>query len=57
MDLGGMDITTIGLGFLGLLLAFAFLKFLIKLPLYIMTFGILGALGYAAYTYLLPLLK
>ena len=57
MDLGGLDITTIGLGFLGLLIAFSFLKFLIKLPFYIMTFGILGALAYAAYTYLLPLLK
>ena len=28
MDLGGMDVTTIGLGFLGLLIAFAFLVLL-----------------------------
>ena len=57
MDFAGMDFTTIGIGIIGLLLVFAFLKFLIKLPFYIMTIGILAALAYAAYAFLLPLLN
>ena len=57
MDFGNMDLTTLGIGILGLLLVFGFFKFLIKLPFYIMTFAILGALGYAVYTYVLPLLN
>ena len=52
-----MDITSIVLLFGGLLIAFALLKFIIKLPFYLMTFGILGALGYAAYIYLWPMIR
>ena len=57
MDFGNMDLTTIGIGILGLLLIFGFFKFLVKLPFYIMTFAILGALGYAVYMYILPMLN
>lgn len=57
MDFGNMDITVLGIGILGLLLIFGFFKFLIKLPFYIMTFAVLGALGYAVYMYILPLLN
>ena len=57
MDFGNMDLTTIGISILGLLLVFGFFKFLIRLPFYLMTFAILGALGYAVYTFILPLLN
>lgn len=57
MDFGNMDLTTLGIGILGLLLIFGFFKFLVKLPFYIMTFAILGALGYAVYMYILPMLN
>lgn len=49
-----MDFVTIGLYIIAALIAFSLLKFLIKLPFYIMTFAILGALGYAVYTYIWP---
>lgn len=52
-----MDITSIVLLFGGLLIAFSLLKFIIKLPFYLMTFAILGVLGYAAYIYVWPMLK
>ena len=52
-----MDLVTIGMYLVGALIAFSLLKFLIKLPFYLMTFGILGALGYAAYVYLWPSLQ
>ena len=32
------------------------LKFLIKLPFYLVSLAILGALGYAVYQYVLPML-
>lgn len=52
-----MDLVTIGMYIIGALLALSLIKFLIKLPFYLMTFGILGALGYAAYVYLWPSLR
>lgn len=52
-----MDLMTAGLYLIGALIAFSLIKFLIKLPFYIMTFAILGALGYVAYTYVWPMLE
>ena len=52
-----MDITTIAIYFIAAIIAFAFLKFIIKLPFMIMTVAILGALGYAVYLYVWPMLQ
>ena len=51
-----MDVTTLAIAFIGLLIFFAAIKFIIKLPFYIMTFAILGGLGYVAFQFLRPIL-
>lgn len=51
-----MDVTTLAIAFGGLLIFFAAIKFIIKLPFYIMTFAILGGIGYVAYQILGPML-
>ncbi|MBR3676920.1 MAG: hypothetical protein IKN71_07290 [Alphaproteobacteria bacterium] len=48
-----MDFNTMILGIIGFIIALALFKFMLKLPFYIMTLAILGALGYAAYKYVL----
>lgn len=48
-----MDFTTIVMGVIGFIIALTLFKFMLKLPFYIMTLAILGALGYAAYKYVL----
>lgn len=52
-----MNITTIAIYFVAAVIAFALLKFIIKLPFMIMTVAILGALGYAVYMYVWPMLQ
>ena len=51
-----MNVTTLAIGFIGLLIFFAAIKFIIRLPFYIMTFAILGAIGYVAFQFLRPML-
>ncbi|MBP5215260.1 MAG: hypothetical protein J6039_01730 [Alphaproteobacteria bacterium] len=52
-----MDITSIVIMVGGLFLAYMLFRFIIRLPFYLMTFAILGGLGYAAYVYLWPMIK
>ncbi|MBP5353014.1 MAG: hypothetical protein J6Y91_04540 [Alphaproteobacteria bacterium] len=51
-----MNVSTIAIAFIGLLIFFAAIKFLLKLPFYIMTFAILGGIGYVAFQALRPAL-
>ena len=51
-----MNVTTLAIGFIGLLIFFAAIKFIIRLPFYIMTFAILGGIGYVAFQFLRPML-
>lgn len=48
---------TLGIYIIGALVAFSLLKFLIKVPVYLITFAFLGALGYAVYVYIWPRLQ
>lgn len=48
-----MDNTTLLTAIVGFIILMTLFKFIIKIPVYLVTFGILGALAYGAYKYLL----
>lgn len=47
-----MDTTSIIAMVIGFFIVISLFKFVLKLPIYIVTFGVLGALAYGAYKYL-----
>lgn len=47
-----MDTTTIIIAIVGFFIVISLFKFILKLPIYIITFGVLGYLAYMAYQYL-----
>ena len=46
-----MDTSTIAM-IIGFFVVISLFKFILKLPIYLVTFGVLGALAYGAYKYL-----
>lgn len=46
-----MDTSTIAM-IIGFFVVISLFKFILKLPIYLITFGVLGALAYGAYKYL-----
>ena len=48
-----MDNTTLITAVIGFFILMTLFKFIIKIPIYLVTFGILGALAYGAYKYLM----
>lgn len=47
-----MDSTTVMTAIVGFIILMALFRFIIRIPVYLVTFGILGALAYGAYKYL-----
>lgn len=47
-----MDTTTLIIAVIGIFILVSLLKFILKLPLYLITFGTLAAVGYTVYKYL-----
>ncbi len=46
-----IDTSTIAM-IIGFIVVISLFKFILKLPMYLITFGVLGALAYGAYKYL-----